>query len=397
LVHDQPFVHWVNRIPELSLCPKCIPDVSWLLDAEQFLRHAVDCQISHESRVLKRCAKMRHLIDCQDGHKVSTFAQVRSCNSASFRTVDQLVTEQAIAVATCDPKCYQLFVENPHQYPFQDRIFVNELKGHVQDFDSHSLRVRLDEALPIETEEVKLVQRQCHFDLKTVFQHLTKYWVQFWQADRAVDNFCQLELDATLAAIPPLATMQERPDLDVNEWQKAINSTKTFSSPGIDGFTFAKLKQIPKKLLSELVQVVAQMEAFPEWLWLSKTIPLPKVQNNPLRSQSRPITVLSTIYRIWSKITARGILRHLASQLPPEITGLLPGRGAFQAAYHQQVFLEKARLEMQTLTGLTLDLKKCVNLIGRDQVQILVQKHGLNPQLIDKWANSLKVLSRYWL
>lgn len=55
---------------------------------------------------------MRHLIDCQDGHKVSTFAQVRSCNSASFRTVDQ-VTEQAIAVATCDPKCYQLFVENP--------------------------------------------------------------------------------------------------------------------------------------------------------------------------------------------------------------------------------------------------------------------------------------------
>ena len=193
LVHDQPFVHWVNRIPELSPCPKCIPDVSWLLDAEQFLRHAVDCQISHESRVLKRCAKMRDLIDCQDGHKVSTFAQVRSCNSASFRTVDQLVTEQAIAVATCDPKCYQLFVENTHQYPFQDRIFVNELKGHVQDFDSHSLRVRLDEALPIETEEVKLVQRQCHFDLKTVFQHLTKYWVQFWQADRAVDNFCQLD------------------------------------------------------------------------------------------------------------------------------------------------------------------------------------------------------------
>lgn len=28
LVHDQPFVHWVNRIPELSPCPKCIPDVS---------------------------------------------------------------------------------------------------------------------------------------------------------------------------------------------------------------------------------------------------------------------------------------------------------------------------------------------------------------------------------
>lgn len=180
----------------------------------------------------------------------------------------------------------------------------------------------LDEALPIETEEVTLVQRQCHFDLKAVFQHLTKYWVQFWQADRAVDNFCQHELDATLAAIPPLATMQERPDLnlDVNEWQEAINSTKTFSSPGIDGFTFAELKRIPKKLLSELVQVVAQMEAFPEWLWLSKTIPLPKVQNKPLPSQSRPITVLSSIYCIWSKMTARGILRHLASQLPPEIT-----------------------------------------------------------------------------
>ena len=65
-------------------------------------------------------------------------------------------------------------------------------------------------------------------------------------------------------AIPHMHTMQDRPDLDVWELKRVIDSTKTFSSPGIDGFTFAELKQLPMTLLKELVEVVSRMPAFPE-------------------------------------------------------------------------------------------------------------------------------------
>lgn len=396
-VHDQPFVHWANKIPELSPCPRYLPDASWLHEAAQFLRHACDSQIAYEAKVLQRCATMRHITDCQDGHKVKTFAQVRGRKQGSFRTCDSTVQETGIAVHLDEPLRYQIYVDKPQQFTFPDKIFVNTQSGHIINFDENSLVVQLDNPLTEEEEEVNVVQTQCHFDIQSVFQKLTSYWMQFWQSQNDVDTSVESEMQAAFDAIPPMETMTERPDLDAKEWKQAIDSTKTFSSPGIDGFSFAELKQIPMPLLQELASVISRMQSFPQWLMFSKTIPLPKVQSNPLPSQSRPITVLSSLYRLWSKITGRAILRLLASKLPPEITGLLPGRGAFQAAYHQQVILEKAKLDIVPLTGMTLDLQKCFNLIGREQVKLLMLKHGLNPQLVHKWFASLQELSRYWV
>ena len=103
-------------------------------------------------------------------NKVKTFAQVRTQKTSSFRTVDHVVQEQAIAVATETAATYQLYVENPQQFSFPDAIFVNDQVGTILDMDSHSLVVKLADPLADEVEDVTLVQRQCHFGLKTVFQ-----------------------------------------------------------------------------------------------------------------------------------------------------------------------------------------------------------------------------------
>ena len=99
----------------------------------------------------------------------------------------------------------------------------------------------------------------------------------------------------------------------------------------------------------------------------ARTIPLPKVDHLPRPGDSRPITILPTVYRLWSRVVTNRILGYLGNILPPQITGMLPGRGAATASYDFQVLLEISKRRIQTLTGVTLDLRKCFNLIHRQK------------------------------
>lgn len=117
-----------------------------------------------------------------------------------------------------------------------------------------------------------------------------------------------------------------------------------------------------------LMNIVADLPAFPSWFMLSRTIALPKKLEKPTAADSRPITIMATIYRLWSKVTCRAILKVLANQLPLAITGMVPGRGAFDASYMLQTMLELAGKKQQSIEGVTLDLRKCFNLMARKKI-----------------------------
>ena len=61
-----------------------------------------------------------------------------------------------------------------------------------------------------------------------------------------------------------------------------------------------------------------------------------------------------------------------------------------------QAFLEKAMAEPANITGVTLDLRKCFNLIRRLRIKPIFRAMGFPQQLIDKWFLSLQKLVRYW-
>ena len=75
---------------------------------------------------------------------------------------------------------------------------------------------------------------------------------------------------------------------------------------------------------------------------------------------------------------------------------MLPKRGAQEASYQLQALIEAKRYLNEHITGLTLDLKKCFNLLNREKVARLMTQHGLPPRLVTKWKNSIHSLCRYW-
>eukprot|EP00438_Fugacium_kawagutii_P026378 Skav206099 [mRNA] locus=scaffold2150:368384:371515:- [translate_table: standard] len=129
---------------------------------------------------------------------------------------------------------------------------------------------------------------------------------------------------------------------------------------------------------------------------LARTIPLAKKEDHLSAGDSRPITILGSVYRLWSKVTCSALMRHMLQHLPETITGMIPHRGAQQAMFKQQWMLEAAQHSGEQIQGVTLDLRKCFNTIDRRKVCALMIMLQFPLRVVSMWYFSLCQLQRYW-
>ena len=131
---------------------------------------------------------------------------------------------------------------------------------------------------------------------------------------------------------------------NVDLWCDAIKSLKSISARGVDAISSSELKQPPRESVADLVHVMGQFaDGFPSWFMQAKCYPLPEV-DRPQASQTRPITVLAQLYRLWSCVVSRQILAQYATYFPPGVTGMIPKRGAHDASYVQQFIIERMHM-----------------------------------------------------
>ena len=119
---------------------------------------------------------------------------------------------------------------------------------------------------------------------------------------------------------------------------------------------------------------------------VARTFAVPKCTTTPRSRDIRPITVLAQLYRLWARVVCSQMLRHYSSFLPPEIWGLLRGRGPFTASYQLQWWLEKLALQKTANAGLVLDLIKCFNSIHRPTVFAILVRLGLPDAILEQWS-----------
>jgi len=90
----------------------------------------------------------------------------------------------------------------------------------------------------------------------------------------------------------------------------------------------------------------------------SENHPSSKKGNPQGMKDSRPITILSILCRLTSKIIADQLLAQLSKILPPGVSGGLPRRGVKDISLLQHYQIERAISKKQELGGFTLDLVK---------------------------------------
>ena len=279
-------------------------------------------------------------------------------------------------------------------------ISVSGQRCAIISLDGHSLTVHADVPMPSSGSDVHVMQVVYHFAAESVANQLSLFWSPIWERDAPDISFLDdpdpcLEFPRlrNAARFPPIAIKLD----DVSLWMAAIKGLKPSSARGIDAISSQELKMLPTSLVSLLAQVLTQQDAFGSCYMVGLTCPLSKVSHLPEGHQTRPITILSQTYRVWSSVICKQIAEHFVTVLPKEITGLLPGRGSSDASYSMQFSIECSRAYHLGKSGVTPDLRKCFNCLRWRFVYALMLLLGIPGEILTAWIVSLSRLRRVWI
>lgn len=388
------FVAWCQAVPELGPPPQYCPDLDFLLTAEQLLRHQADREIDFDHKCWTQKLKFARYLDAKDKGHATACSHLRDKNTPPLTELKEVVKEEC-AIVVDSPCLVWAYCDNPQQFICQSPIKVAGCECRVLNIDNHSLQL-----MPITPDfdwpmEGTAVQEQILTRPQDIVEKLNQFWMPYWahpDANQPISEDFHTFLE-TLPDLPSPCVDLQNPDL----WMQAVTSLKPHSARGVDGISAAELQTLPKQAISELASILCSFQSgFPSWLMIARTFAIPKCTTTPSSKDIRPITVLAQIYRLWARVVCSQLLLHYSALLPPEIWGLLRGRGPFTASYQLQWWLEKLAFQQHANAGLVLDLIKCFNSIHRPTVYAIVLKLGLPHHIVDQWSRSLAVLTRTW-
>ena len=395
----RPFVAWIQAQPELCPAPWKLPNMTWMYDLEQLWRHDVTRAIQLDGQIFQDKQKFRLQLDKKHSQNRLTFASVRG-STPKLESVEKDIEQSAILVPLCHRVTtksharFEGFVEDPSAFQKGRNLCLNDSIGWLHDIREHSIVVSCANELT-NLEHIQVRQSILVTNPQQICRHLTNFWEPIWQRDdsQLLTPALDLAFQQFLDLLPQQVLQVDTNNLNI--WKQVIKGLRWNAAPGPDGITAFELQSLPDNLISMLIEVVhGYPDGFPSWFMAAKVFAAPKAVGTPVPEKIRPITVLSQIYRVWAQVVCRQLLVSFGQFMTCDITGLLPGRGAFEAAYATQCFFEEAHDAGEPCAGITLDLVKCFNAINRSRGTAILRHLGVPESILAQWSGSLARLSR---
>lgn len=111
-------------------------------------------------------------------------------------------------------------------------------------------------------------------------------------------------------------------------------------------------------------------------------------------SAFRPICVLSLIYRTWSSIRTKEILKWLAQFSPAGLIGNRSRKETAHIWYSIAAMIERTWYDGMTLTGCISDIVKCYNCLPRIPGFAIAKRMRLPEQILRPWYHAITGLER---
>ena len=229
-------------------------------------------------------------------------------------------------------------------------------------------------------------------DVEQINKLTLQFWEQYWKGEDSPDLD---EVMQILDSIPPIPAFSEY--CTGAEVSEAIRQSKAARARGPDNWSNEDLKNLPPTLVSQLCGVFNACLEQGVWrlsLLESTVALLPKDEVVQGLDDTRPVTVLSAVYRIWSRIVTRNFLHNAHSFLPCSIQGNRQQASSVWLASHVQLQLEHALWFGLECNVASVDLKKAFNLISRVILRHTSHKFGVPPRVVDLHQNFLRGLTR---
>ena len=262
----------------------------------------------------------------------------------------------------------------------------------------HKRHIELDNPLKLRSDDYKVVCKTATADPVQMQDMVKTAWSRYFVRDSYdTDEDNWKEASKFLNLVESCETMTYQP-ITPDMLSVAIQSTKTKSARGADGFTTLDLRKLPLCVWALLCRIFFHIEKYSgEWpnLWtLAKTLCLPKSETTKSPMDIRPITILSKTYRIWAKIRGKQIAQHLAEMVPATIGGPCKGISSELIAQFTSIEIENALYTDTRIQGMVLDLVKCYNAIPREPLYQILERLGVHSCYINAFSKMLKNMRR---
>ena len=176
-------------------------------------------------------------------------------------------------------------------------------------------------------------------------------------------------------------TPMEVTDLTGANVRARLHKMSPRRATSVDGWAAVDLKAMHLKvwdLPAELLGRVEELGVWPDRLAEGFISLVPKGEGAEALKLC-PLSVPSTVYRLWAGLRLRDAMRWQESRIHAEAYGFRTGRSAEDAVALLQTLLELARATGRSLSGNGLDYKKCFDLVPQRIALRLAQEFGMAP------------------
>ena len=381
----------------------CAPPEEWLREVIELVQHDCCAIVRQEARHRQALFRFRNHLDEKSNSSRAAFAALRPRARPPFTAIPVQETQEARLHSASGPRVGWYAVPEPRS--FQTQIPLSTVHGPVmilgeaEDDQAGPLLQLAFLTVPSLPDQVVLHQDTEASSAAELNRQFMKFWHPIWARDRgaSLQEDAWPHFLAELPPAPPECRHFELDLLDLDLWREHACKLKVRSATGYCGFSNRALRWLPDGPLWHLAQIFAMSSrcGFPAHLARATVHTLAKVDVPQGMKDGRPITVFSNLYRLWSSLCSRSLLRAWAEWLPAAVAGSVPGRSVRDVSLAIQLQVEAALLDRQALAGISVDIIKCFNQIPRAPLTRLLRHLGVPDTVLSLWADFLSKALRH--
>ena len=376
--------------------------IAWPLDCPdtQFLEKIYECFLEYFHKIDKMITKetRQHTKevfqkDWDKGGELS-FKAIKEESVQPLCFVAKTVTATVRRTRWHKQGLSVLTVDAPYNLQHDLPVIFQGQQRNILAITSNTITV--DKPLQLRSRNFVLKQVQYIYQPQEAGAEVVNAWNGFLQRDHPDDQWESAE--EILPKIPS-GPLIEMPDFDIELWRRVQAKTPVKSARGSCGFMVREIRNIPTWLLLILFNIFRKIEDVGTWpqSWVfAFTVLLPKTDNPSNAMDLRPITILSRIYRQWSRYRAIAIISGLTKLVPNTVAGGTSNMSALLLSGHFQDMLEDED-NLKSLCGLTIDIVKCYNTIPRFPLALFMMKLGWPIRAVKAYMAALFQMRRSFL
>uniref|UniRef100_A0A669EZW7 Reverse transcriptase domain-containing protein n=1 Tax=Oreochromis niloticus TaxID=8128 RepID=A0A669EZW7_ORENI len=218
-----------------------------------------------------------------------------------------------------------------------------------------------------------------------------QYWKSIWENDATHNGNAQwlVDLRADHSDLPEQGPVT----ITVADIQERVSSMKSWTAPGPDmvhAYWLKKLTALHERLAAQMNQLLVN-ERHPEWLTEGRTVLIPKdPKKGPVPSNYRPITCLSTTWKLLSGIISAKMNRHMGQYMSGAQKGIGKNtRGAKHQLLVDRTVSRDCKTRLTNLCTAWIDYKKAYDSMPHSWILECLELYKINRTLRAFIRNSM--------